>query len=133
MLIRWFGFGQPLALAKVLSVMPSALARSFIWRAKASSVPASPSATTTQASLPERTTMPLINSSTVGRSVSLRNMVEPCIDLAWDETGKRSSRFTRPSRSASNSMLIVISFDIEAGGSFSCAFFSRSTVPVETS
>ena len=62
------GEGQPLALAKVEAVMPSACARCVICCEKASSVPARPSATTTQASLPELMIMPWIRSSTVGRS-----------------------------------------------------------------
>jgi len=104
MLMRCAGSGQPEALAKVECSMPSARARSVICCAKAASLPASPSATTTQASLPELMMMPWINSSTVGRSVSFRNIVEPPSALAREETAKRVSSVTRPSRSASNSM-----------------------------
>ena len=128
--IRCRGSGQPEALAKVDCVIPSSAARSVISRAKASSLPASASATTTQASLPDCTMIPLIRSSTVGRSVSSRNIVLPPIALARDETENRVSRPTRPSRNASNSMFSVISFDIEAGGIGTSAFFSRRTVSV---
>ena len=74
--------------------------------------------------------MPRISSVAVGRSISLRNMVEPPIALAREETEKVLSGDTRPSRSASNSMLIVISLDMEAGGRAVSAFLSRRTVCV---
>ncbi len=102
--MRWSGSGQPEALTRVVSRIPRSTARSFIRRAKAASVPESPSATTTVASLPDCTTMPWMSSSTVGRSRSLRNIVEPPIARASGETGKRVSRSTRPSSRASNSM-----------------------------
>ena len=63
-------------------------------------------------------------------------MVEPpalVICTALSETPKVVSICTRPSRRASNSMLIVISFDIEAGGTGWLAFLSISTVWVVTS
>ena len=101
--------------------------------AKASSVPASPSATTTQASLPELMIIPWINSLTVGRSLSCRNIVDPPIAVARDETENSVSIVTRPSFSASKSMLMVMSFDIEAGGTGWSAFLSISTVWVVTS
>ena len=77
--------------------------------------------------------MPRISSSTVGLSVSFRNIDEPPIAAARAETRNRVSSVTRPSRSASNSMFSVISLDIEAGGSGTSASFSNSTVSVVTS
>jgi hypothetical protein len=129
----WPGAGQPEELTKVEAVMPRARPRSVIWAANASSDPARPSATTTQASLPELMMIPLISSSTVGLSCSFRNMVDPRIALARADTAKVVSMVTRPSRSASNSMFSVISLDIEAGGRAWSAFLSRRTVPDFTS
>ena len=77
--------------------------------------------------------MPWISSSTVGRSAGSTNIFDPPVCQALVETGKVVSIATRPSRSASNSMVRVISLDIEAGGSGSSAFFSISTVPVDMS
>jgi len=74
--------------------------------------------------------MPWTSCWTVGRSEVLRNIVEPPIAWARSDTANRVSRVTRPSLSASNSMLSVINFDIEAGGSGVSAFFSSSTVLV---
>jgi hypothetical protein len=62
------------------------------------------SATPMQASLPDWTMIPLIRLSTVGRSVSSRNMVEPPITRALVETPNVVSSVTRPSRRASNSI-----------------------------
>ncbi len=53
--------------------------------------------------------------------------------LARLDTPNRVSSVTRPSRSASNSMFSVISFDIEAGGNGTSDCLSISTVPVVTS
>ena len=131
--MRWRGSGQPEELAKTELVMPRSRPRFVISSANFSSVPASPSATTTQASLPELMMIPWIRSLTVGRSSSFRNMVDPPISRARVETEKVVSIVTRPSRIASNSMFRVISFDIEAGGSAWSAFLSRSTVWVDMS
>jgi hypothetical protein len=71
--------------------------------------------------------------ATVGRSVVLQDHGRAAhghLHLARDETAKVVSIVTRPSRSASNSMLMVISFDIEAGGTGWSAFLSISTVCV---
>ena len=133
MLISWPGSGQPEALAKCEWVRPSVLASAFIRSAKAASEPASPSATTTQASLPDRTMMPWISSLTLGRSRVLRNMVEPPMSIAFCDTGRRVSIVTLPSLSASNSRSMVISFDIDAGGIGLSAFLASSTVSVVTS
>ena len=60
-LITWPSSGQPEALAEASScVMPSSCARLVICSAKVASLPARPSATTTQASLPDWTMMPWI-------------------------------------------------------------------------
>jgi hypothetical protein len=96
MLIRWFGSGQPVELVKVELVSPIASPRSVISRANASSDPARPSATTTQASLPDCTMMPLMSSSTVGRSSWSRNMVDPPIACALSDTRNSVSECNAP-------------------------------------
>ena len=73
----WLGSGSPVALTKCESRRPILAAVLFISSAKASSVPLMPSATTTEASLPDWITMPRIRSSTLIWSLGLRNMVEP--------------------------------------------------------
>ena len=89
---------------KVEPVMPSSRARLVICSAKAASLPASPSATTTQASLPDCTMMPWIRSPTVTLVPASTNMREPSIDWACGLTRNSVSLVTRPSRIASNSM-----------------------------
>ena len=127
--------GQPEAFLNVELVMPSCWARWVMRRANPASVPSgdSASASTAQASLPESTMMPRSRSSTRTRSLVFRNMVEPVYDIACSETGSRSSSERRPSRIASKVMYSVISFDMDAGGTASSAFFASRTVPVVTS
>ncbi len=60
-------------------------------------------------------------------------MVDPPMALARADTANSVSIVTRPSRSASNSIRIVMILDIEAGGSTWSAFLSISTVPVDMS
>ena len=123
--------GQPLALRKVAVSIPNCRARSVISAANPASVPSglSASAKTTVASLPDRTTIPRIKSSTQTRSVVLRNMVEPPKDMACSDTGSAVSNVRRPSSSASNVMFNVISLDIEAGGNGTSAFSANKTCP----
>ena len=61
----WFGSPSPVAFANVDLVRPIRRASSFIMRAKAASLPAMPSPTHIDASLPDCTAMPWISSLTV--------------------------------------------------------------------
>ena len=74
---RCCGSGSPVELVKFDLSRPSSRARSFISRAKAASLPAMPSASTMQASLPEWITTPLSRSLTLILLWIAANMVEP--------------------------------------------------------
>jgi hypothetical protein len=99
--------GQPEAFLNTVPVMPSSFAFLFMRSAKLSSVPAMPSATTMQASLPDSTIMPLIRSSTV-TSVpgSPTHIVEPWRDMrqAFSLTWNLLSSLSRPAASSSKMM-----------------------------
>ena len=93
------GSGQPVVLAKWELVSPIFFAASFIRSTNACSDPARPSASTTQASLPETVTMPWSRSSTVTCAPTGRNMVEPRLFQARQVSGETvilSSSFTVP-------------------------------------
>ena len=106
------------------------------WRAYSSSRQSlrpcrpSPSATTTQASLPDWMMMPRIRSSTAMRSPSSTNIFEPCVRQARSETGKVSVSFIRPSFRRWKRSSMVISLVMEAGGIGVKASFCHSTWPV---
>ena len=61
---KWFSLCNPVELVKFVFRRPMSLAIKFICMAKFSSEPAKASATTTQASFPDETTIPLIRFST---------------------------------------------------------------------
>ena len=84
-------------------VIPSSWARLVISSAKVASLPARPSATTTQASLPDCTMMPWTSASTGTFFPASTNMRLPSIDWACGLTSNSVSMVTRPSRSASKS------------------------------
>ena len=72
--------------------------------ANSSSLPARPSATTMQASLPDWMRMPRIRSSTFTSESMSTNILEPCMAQAFWLTWKVSVSLTSPRFSASNSM-----------------------------
>ena len=98
------GSGRPVALPKWLWVRPSSFAFSVIRSANAASVPASASAKTMQASLPDWMIMPRTRSSTGTRSPTLTNISEPSTRHAFSLTGSVSVSFRLPSFSASKTM-----------------------------
>ena len=100
-LITCSGSGRPVAFLKWLAVMPSSRAFSFARSAKAVSLPASASAKTMQASLPDWMIMPRSRSSTPTRSPTLTNISEPSIRQARSLTGSVSSSLRLPSLSRS--------------------------------
>lgn len=99
----------------------------------ASSVPAICSAMATDASLPEATAMPFSKSRTDICSPGSRKIWEPPIEAACSLTCTISSSVMRPSCNASMMRSMVMIFVMDAGGSFSWAFFSYNTVPVDAS
>jgi hypothetical protein len=102
--VHWPSTGQPDAFLNTVPDMPSSRPRLVMRSAKLSSLPDSPSATTTQASLPDSTIMPLIRSSTATSLPSSTNMREPPMLRARSLTRKRVSSLTRPAVSSSNRM-----------------------------
>ena len=70
--VTWPWAGRPVQLRKVVSPIPSSLARRFICSTKAVSLPARYSAIATAASLPETTVMHFTSSPTVICSPSFR-------------------------------------------------------------
>ncbi len=82
--------------------MPSALACSFMSSTKCSTVPPTPSASATVASLPDWTIMPLIRSSTGTCIFGSMNMREPGIFQARGLTGRVCCRLIFLALSASN-------------------------------
>ena len=85
-LMWWPSSGRPEALRKADWVIPSSWARLVISSAKVASLPARPSATTTQASLPDWTMMPWISASTGTLLPASTNIRLPSIDWAWGLT-----------------------------------------------
>ena len=119
--------GQPLAVPKWLLVSPIRFASAFIWSVKACSVPAMHSASTTDASLPDKVTMPWSRFSTLTCSLAERNMVEPAAGPC--HFGQVSGRTVHILFSASclpsissNATSAVIIFAIDAGGMRVSAF-----------
>ena len=109
--------------------MPNSAARAFIISAKLSSVPAMPSASVIAASLPDWMIMPRSRSSTRTWLLSFRNIAEPCalappVSQAFCETVKRSSRWSFPAFSWSNTISAVISLAVDAGCIGWSAFFA---------
>src|SRR3546814_18172387 len=79
------GSGQPLELVNTVLVTPICRAVRFIMSAQAASVPATPSASTTQASLPDRLTMPLSRFFTITCSPGDRLLAEAAERTRKDE------------------------------------------------
>ena len=95
---------EPVELAKRLFVRPISFARRVIIPANASSVPASPSATTMHASLPDCTMMPRSKSETDILSPTLTNILEPPFFQAFSLTRKVSSSASDPFLRRSNTI-----------------------------
>ncbi len=118
--------------------MPSSRARLFIIATKAGSLPAIPSASAMQASLPDWTTAPWIRSSTLTRLWIAANMLE-----VWDGAPPRrqASSLTRysvsslmvPFLSSLKTISEVISLAMLEGGVGVSPFFSNKTVPLSAS
>ena len=105
MVIWCSGSCSPVGLVKCDWVSPSSLARLFIMSANAPSVPASPSASAIQASLPEAIITPRSRSSTFTRLLIAANIAEPPegappLRQACSLMVNSSSSLMRPSRIA---------------------------------
>ena len=124
---------SPVALTKWVLVISSCWARSFIRPTNASSLPAIISASATDASLALEIAVAFKRSSTVICSPALNQIWLPPIDSACSEQVTMSSIEMRPSSSASMTSSSVITLVIDAGGSTSSAFFSKSTRPLSCS
>ena len=135
---RWSGSPRPQGFVKCECVMPITLARSFISLAKASSDPATPSASVIAASLPDWMMRPRRRSSTRTDELTARNMVEPP-DLvppsrqACSDTVNLSSSLRRPSLISWNTTSAVITLVVEAGTMGASPLLLNSTVPVPAS
>src|SRR6476469_8952537 len=114
------------------------LASVFIWSVKDCSVPAMHSARTTDASFPDKVTMPLIRFSTLTCSLALRNIVEP----AWGpchfcQVSGRTVHIllsgSWPLSISSNATSVVIILAIDAGGMRVSVFFEYSSAPEDRS
>ena len=90
--VVWPGSVKPSGFLNAESFMPKALACSFINVTKRSTLPATPSANATVASLPDCTIMPRSKSSTGTFILGSMNMREPGIFQARVLTGKVCSR-----------------------------------------
>src|SRR5665213_2835329 len=96
------GSGSPFELVNTDFCKPISRARCVIWTAKSASVPAMPSASTMQASLPDWMIMPCSRSSTGTLLLSAANIVEVCegappLRQAFSLTLYSSVRLTLPS------------------------------------
>ena len=118
--------------------MPSSRARLFIISTKPRSLPAIPSASVMQASLPDWTNAPWIRSSTLTRLWIAANMLD-----VWDGAPPRRqassltrysvSSLMRPCLSSLNTTSDVISLAMLEGGVGVSAYFSNNTVPLSAS
>ncbi len=115
---------RPVAFSKWVLVIPSSLALSFIFTAKASSLPSKNSAIATAASFPDAIAIPFRISSTVLTSPVSNIILLPPMDLTFSLQTILSWRFILPSSKASIASNIVIILVTEAGANCSSAFFS---------
>jgi hypothetical protein len=103
-------------------------------RAKLSSLPATPSATAIEASLPDCTMMPRNRSDSFTRLLSWANIDEPLdgpppLRQAFSEIRNSLSRLSRPCRISLKITSTVMVLAMLAGTMSSSAFFSNRTVP----
>ena len=136
--ILWSGSCRPVELVKFDCVSPSSFARLFIMSAKASSLPAMPSASAMQASLPDWIITPCNRSRTLTRLFSAANIAEPPdgappLRQAFSLMVISSSYLSLPSAIACRTTSVVISLDMLAGGLALSALRSNSTVPLSAS
>ena len=104
--------------AKFVFSIPNSLAFIVIRIANSSSVPAIPSASAIQASLPEATIIPLKRSITETSSPTIINIDEyPAVDNlhAFSEIKNLSSRLKSPDLIKSKAIIAVIILVIDAG------------------
>ena len=121
--------GQPLAVPKWLLVRPIFFPSAFICSVKACSVPEMHSARTTDASLPDKVTMPFSKFSTLTCSLTDRNMVEPAAGPChFCQVSGRTVHIlpkdSWPLSISSNATSVVIILAIEAGGMRVSAFLA---------
>ena len=95
-------FGSPVALTKFEFLRPRRAASRFICSTKFSSLPAMPSASAIDASLPDCTIMPCSSSSIATALPGSRNMREPGARQAFSEIVTDCDSVTRFWRKASN-------------------------------
>ncbi len=133
------GSGNPLELPKVDLAMPSSRARLVMKSvANVCSLPAMPSASAMQASLPLGMIAPCSRSSTETLLLIAANIVEvpdgaPPLRQAFSLIRYSSVSLMSPFLMASNTTSAVISFIMLEGARSSSAFFSNSTLPLEAS
>ena len=133
------GSGSPLELPKVDLVRPSSRARLVMKSvAKMRSLPAMPSASAMQASLPLWMIAPCRRSSTETLLLRMANIVEPPdgappLRQAFSLIRYSSVSLTLPFLMALKTTSAVISFIMLEGARSSSAFFSNSTLPLEAS
>src|SRR6476661_31042 len=137
--IRLAGSGNPLELPKVDFVSPSSRARLVRKSAaKIRSLPAMPSASAMQESLPLWMIAPCSRSSTDTLLLRMANMVEPPagappLRQAFSLMRYSSVSLTLPSLMALKTTSTVISFIMLDGARNSSALFSNSTLPLDAS
>ena len=137
--IRFRGSGSPLALPKVDRGMPSSRAR-LVMKSVANmrSLPAMPSASAMQESLPLWMIAPCSRSLTATLLLIAANIVEPPEGApprrqAFSLMRYSSVSLTSPFLTALNTTSAVISFIMLDGARNSSAFFSNSTLPLVAS
>ena len=128
----------PVAFRNVDFVRPIARARSFINRAKFSSVPETPSAMVMAASLPDWITRPRSRSSSRMALLTLANIADPPDPAppffqALTETVNSLSMVSRPFFNSLKTTSAVMILAILAGATSSSAFFSKRTARVSAS
>ncbi len=131
--LLWPGSERPVTFLNAVFFSPQACACRFIIATKLSSEPATPSASATDASLPDCTTMPRTSSSTFGVIVVSMNISEPPplrSAHARIDTGSVCSSESFLSRIALNTRYAVISFVSDAGSALASASRSASVCPV---
>ena len=129
---------MPVELVKCDWVSPISRARRFISSENASSLPAIPSASAMQASLPDWIITPCSRLSTLTRLLSAANIAEPPdgappLRQAFSLMVISSSILSLPCAIVCSTSSTVISLDMLAGGLSLSAFFSNRTVPLSAS
>ena len=131
--VRWLSSSKPWTFTKLVFLHPSSLAFSFIILIKFSVLPPICSAIATAASFALAIAILFKSSFTLNWLPASKNTWLPPIDAALLLIFTFSSKLIFPDSRASIISNIVITLVIDAGCSFSSAFVSFNTLPVDAS